>query len=75
MQFTAILQKLTELELSIGIESENEVRYRVLDIQECLLRLQADLTSRLRNHGESSESQRFSLLRSFSPPKNPTDFS
>lgn len=67
MNFNVLLQKLVDVERSIGVESEIAVRQKVQDAEECLLRLQGEYVSHLRTHAENNDFERFALLRSFLP--------
>lgn len=61
-----LLEKLIDIEQSIGVETDSTLRRKVLDAQDCLLRMQGELVERLRNHAVESGAGRFALLRAFS---------
>ena len=45
---TALIDKLTEIQRSIGVESEFVIHKQVLDAQDCVLQLQAEIAQVLR---------------------------
>lgn len=75
MKFNILLQQLVEIEQSIGVEPDIAVRQKVLDAQECLLRLQGEYVNRLRTHTENTDTERFALLRSFTARNNSQGYS
>lgn len=64
-----LLQKLIDLERSIGVETNGALRGKVLDAQECLLRMQGERVQHLRTQVAHNDSHRFALLRTFSSRK------
>jgi hypothetical protein len=48
MNIAVLLDKLTDLELSIGIENDTALRIRVLDAQDCILAMQKKMVGDLR---------------------------
>jgi hypothetical protein len=48
VNITFLLEKLADIERSIGVESENEVRSRVLEAQDCILQMQKEMLESLR---------------------------
>jgi len=64
-----LLQKLIEIERSIGIETDSTIRHKVLEAEECLLRMQGQRVEQLRAQAATNDSERFSLLRALSQRK------
>lgn len=73
MNSTILLQKLVEIERSIGVESDSDLRRKVLDAEECLLQMHSELVERLRANEGMTTAQRFSLLREFSTRREPEE--
>jgi hypothetical protein len=48
MDTKTLIDKLTYIELSIGVRSNNEVRNMVIDVQDCLLLMQRERAESLR---------------------------
>jgi hypothetical protein len=66
MNSRILLQKLIEIERSIGVETESIIRHKILDAQDFLLRMQGELAESLWNRAEEYRVQRFALLCAFS---------
>ena len=50
MNITGLLQKLFEIERSIGSETNAAILNQVLDAENCLLEMQREMIESLRNH-------------------------
>jgi hypothetical protein len=48
MSVTVLIDKLTEIERSIGVEDNLLLRNQILDAQDCALRVQAEIAEMLR---------------------------
>lgn len=70
MNSSILLQKLIDIERSIGVETDSTVRHKVLDAEDCLLRMQGELLGQLRTSEAIHAQQRFSLLHAFSLQRN-----
>lgn len=57
MTVTALIDKLTEIELSIGVENDHALRNLVIDAQDCALRVQAEIGEILRTEQSQDEDQ------------------
>lgn len=66
MNSTLLLQKLIEIETSIGVETDSAIRHKVQDAQECLLRMHGEAVEHLRAQAIKGASPRFALLHEFS---------
>lgn len=66
MNTNVLLQKLIEIERSIGVETDSAIRHKVQDAEECLLRMQGQRVDELRTQAAANDSQRFTLLRRLS---------
>lgn len=63
MNSSIILQRLIDIEQSIGVETDSTVRRKVVDAQECLLRMEGEQVANFGLRLESSDSQSLALLR------------
>ena len=67
---TILLQKLIDIERSIGVETESTTRRRVLEAQDYLLQTHWGSEEAFRPHGhEHGPNRRFSLLRNVAKAK------
>jgi len=72
MSSTILLEKLIDIEKSIGVEPESLIRHKVLEAQEYLLRTQGFFSTGLRGPGDEEHPQREALLRAFSLRREPS---
>lgn len=49
MNLTTLLNKLIEIERSIGIESDSAIRMKMQDVEDYVLELQRETASKLKN--------------------------
>jgi hypothetical protein len=66
VNLTVLLEKLLHIERSIKTESAIDVHRRVIDAQECLLQIHAQMVKRGRLAEETEDGAYFDMLRSFS---------
>ena len=50
LNVTILLQKLIEIEQSIGTHSDSEILDKIFDREDCLLRMQSEMIESLRHH-------------------------
>jgi hypothetical protein len=48
MSVAVLIDKLSEIERSIGVETDQTIRNQVIDAQDCALRVQAEIVEMLR---------------------------
>ena len=65
MSASVLLQKLIEIERSIGIETPSTTRRRVLEAQDYLLRTNFNCNPGQSSESEDAEDGRFALLQKF----------
>jgi hypothetical protein len=63
MNTSVLLEKLVQIERSIGIETNNTLRAMVLDAQDCALALQKSLAQHLRAESRRAGKEAFSPSR------------
>jgi hypothetical protein len=67
MNPTILLQKLIAIEMSIGVESNNQIRNALQDAEEILLQMQRESVESLWKETRQDSSRRFDFLRRVSP--------
>ncbi len=63
MNSSIILQQLLDIERSIGVETDSTVRRKVMDAQECLLRMEGEVLRQLTVPVESGDWESQALMR------------
>jgi hypothetical protein len=63
MDLGAILGRLNDLELSIGVESNTALRLKVIDAQDCILAMQKAAVEDLRRKSARAAGERFPTSR------------
>jgi hypothetical protein len=62
MNTAVLLEKLTDLELSIGVETNATLRIKVLDTQDCILAMQKSKVEELRRTSRLRRTENLNLL-------------
>ena len=63
MNWAALITRLADLELSIGVDSNTTLRIKVIDAQDCILAMQKKMVDDLRNNSRFPSGDPFSPSR------------